>query len=473
MIAKEELLSDSTPINERNCRVELAKLPIAPLAETDKEGRLRFAGFWPGELALNQRLCVAVAGVSANAVEKRLETEVERAKKEFEDQDQAYQSALADERQANTDLAAAKSALQQKPDEADLKSKAANAQKNLDAKRAELTRLSGERTKAQDKLNQALAALNAGLPPVELALYLENRRGPNLTIKAQPISGLQYLFFDLKPSVQADTDDGKFWRALFSQGLKGGEKELAVGIARMTNGAADTPQANAPRRATLVVYRPWPSLFGALAVVLLTISLCAYAATSPLLRDNSLTYEQVNNENNNTASPPTAERKAELAPALMTIGDLQKDLSGAALTRAMATAAGPFSLGRVQMAMWFVLAFSGFCFIWLTTGQFFNVVTPQILVLLGIQAATGIAAVQLGAPSDATRVSHGFLRDIVSDASRPTVHRLQVVAWTVIMGVIFLWSVISSFSFPAFDTNLLLLMGIFNSTYLGFKQAEK
>ncbi|WP_295390214.1 hypothetical protein [uncultured Thiodictyon sp.] len=51
--------------------------------------------------------------------------------------------------------------------------------------------------------------------------------------------------------------------------------------------------------------------------------------------------------------------------------------------------------------------------------------------------------------------------------------RLQTVIWTGILGVIFISDVATGISMPEFSDSLLVLMGISNSTYLGFKFPEK
>lgn len=68
----------------------------------------------------------------------------------------------------------------------------------------------------------------------------------------------------------------------------------------------------------------------------------------------------------------------------------------------------------------------------------------------------------------------GFLRDILSD-SRGTVglHRFQIVVWTVVLGTIFIVSVVTDLSMPEFSGTLLATMGISAGTYLGFKFPEK
>ena len=44
--------------------------------------------------------------------------------------------------------------------------------------------------------------------------------------------------------------------------------------------------------------------------------------------------------------------------------------------------------------------------------------------------------------------------------------------WTLILGFAFVWEVYSNFRMPKFDTNLLIMMGISGSLYLGFKFKE-
>jgi hypothetical protein len=65
-----------------------------------------------------------------------------------------------------------------------------------------------------------------------------------------------------------------------------------------------------------------------------------------------------------------------------------------------------------------------------------------------------------------------WLVDILSDANGLSFYRFQVFIWTIILGGFFIWHVANKLSMPEFDTTLLLLMGISNGTYLGFKIPE-
>ena len=73
----------------------------------------------------------------------------------------------------------------------------------------------------------------------------------------------------------------------------------------------------------------------------------------------------------------------------------------------------------------------------------------------------------------ATPQSDGFWRDICNSGDGLSFHRLQVVMWTLILGVVFINDVSKVMSMPEFSNTLLMLMGISSGTYLGFKIPEK
>ena len=71
-------------------------------------------------------------------------------------------------------------------------------------------------------------------------------------------------------------------------------------------------------------------------------------------------------------------------------------------------------------------------------------------------------------------VTHGFVSDVISDSHGVSIHRLQMFAWTLVLGVIFVASVYNDLAMPEFSSTLLGLMGISSGTYLGVKtQASK
>jgi hypothetical protein len=262
---------------------------------------------------------------------------------------------------------------------------------------------------------------------VKLTLFLNGRRVDQLTFKARAMPDVQYIIYDLSVPADAASAGSALWRELLAGAGEFGVKELSVGLSRT---ASDNPEAEAAKALKLrVLYMP-VFILGVVAMLLLALAFCVLAKHSSILRDNGTT-----------------------------------DAGGAPV--------GTFSLGRTQMALWLVLTIAGFIFIWLTLGQFLNVITGSVLVLLGINGATGLAAIQLNNPAQATSTTRSFFADILNDGDGPKLQRIQVLAWTVILAIIFIWNAVANFVFVAFDTNLLLLMGIANTMYLGFKPMEK
>lgn len=201
----------------------------------------------------------------------------------------------------------------------------------------------------------------------------------------------------------------------------------------------------------------------------------------------------------------------------------------------------PYSLARVQMAWWFLLILVGYVFIWLVTGDR-DSIPPSLLGMMGISAATAIAAIAISSRADgsgarrklldeqisaidealrqiavdaadaarraadpaasstasALRVAlekkaaeleamranliteragltaivaaRGFWQDLVTDErGAVSLDRFQIVAWSLVLGSLFLYSVAWDLTMPEFNATLLALMGISSGTYLGFK----
>ncbi|MDA1100801.1 MAG: hypothetical protein O2967_17655 [Proteobacteria bacterium] len=190
----------------------------------------------------------------------------------------------------------------------------------------------------------------------------------------------------------------------------------------------------------------------------------------------------------------------------------------------------PFSLGSTQMAFWFFIVLGGFLYVWLVAGDL-SVLTPSVLGLIGISAATGLAAtsvatskqtaipaellkleqektdldsrlsqldlqIQASPPpsnlagleserdqkkrrgvavnakiNDLTRIpaSAGFFQDILGNGREVALPRFQMMGWTLVLGIVFAHSVFTTLDMPEFDATLLGLMGMSSGTYVGFK----
>jgi hypothetical protein len=71
------------------------------------------------------------------------------------------------------------------------------------------------------------------------------------------------------------------------------------------------------------------------------------------------------------------------------------------------------------------------------------------------------------------KTSEGFRLDILSDTNGISFHRLQMFVWTLVLGLLFVYSVWSRLTMPEFSATLLALQGLTAGTYLGFKIPEK
>ena len=283
-------------------------------------------------------------------------------------------------------------------------------------------------------------------------------------------------------------------------------KIVPVGI-----GFADDPESlvaatNSPMR--LVVFRGvWPYIAAAL-ILLLLLLLVIYGAFSNLLRDLT----------------PFPESAFKQTPHFML-----KWLPGLGTVRGIGKERPTFSLGRVQMAFWFFVVASAYLFLWLVLGDT-NSFNQTALMLLGISLGTGLISraidaskqgnvnqlkaerAQLAArrvslealgaaqltdaskqelasitarigqidqqvhdavvPADEHK-SEGFLTDILSDENGISLHRVQMVGWTLILGLVFIAGVVNKLAMPVFDPTLLGLMGISSGAFIGFKLPEK
>lgn len=69
-------------------------------------------------------------------------------------------------------------------------------------------------------------------------------------------------------------------------------------------------------------------------------------------------------------------------------------------------------------------------------------------------------------------VSQNFITDILSDANGISFHRFQMVAWTLVLSVVFAADVYENLAMPTFSPVLLGLLGLSAGTYIGLKIPE-
>lgn len=137
----------------------------------------------------------------------------------------------------------------------------------------------------------------------------------------------------------------------------------------------------------------------------------------------------------------------------------------------------PYSLARTQLAYWTILVVAAYAFIWAIEGEP-PLIEGSTLALLGISVATttGARLIDLSQSDRKNRSqdapSDGFFTDILSDPGGVSIHRFQMVVWSLALGAVFIeWS-ISQHEIKQFPDELLALLGISNGAYLGLKIPE-
>ena len=141
----------------------------------------------------------------------------------------------------------------------------------------------------------------------------------------------------------------------------------------------------------------------------------------------------------------------------------------------------PFSLARTQLAFWTVIILSSFVYLLFKYPHDLPAINNVNLILLGIAVATTASgkliddSQQQNGDLSQDYPSTGFLADILSDKNGVSIHRLQNVLWTLVVGIIYIRYVAAQGSLPdesVISENLLILMGISTGTYIGVKTME-
>lgn len=160
-----------------------------------------------------------------------------------------------------------------------------------------------------------------------------------------------------------------------------------------------------------------------------------------------------------------------IAAAVFTFGLLVILGRNSALLRS--SAEGPYSLARTQMAVWSWLTLNAYFYLFALTSDPAVEIPVSVLGLLGISATTYVAAamVDRAIPGQAPEASLGFWRDIAG-GSQVSLHRLQMIGWTLVLSIAFIVDVLNNLSIPDFNPTLLGLLGLSAGTYVGFKFPE-
>jgi hypothetical protein len=178
-----------------------------------------------------------------------------------------------------------------------------------------------------------------------------------------------------------------------------------------------------------------------------------------------------------------AQKSAMLRTEIFNIANFQQ----LTITKGIKDPRPAFSLGRTQLAFWTVIVISSFIYtvyVHSTSGISVPDMDPVNLILLGIAGGTTAVAKVIDSSQlnnqgnsipQQDYPSKGFFMDLISDEKGVSIHRLQNVLWTIIVGVIYISSVYDRKILPdqtIINNQLLGLMGISAGTYLGLKTSE-
>lgn len=146
----------------------------------------------------------------------------------------------------------------------------------------------------------------------------------------------------------------------------------------------------------------------------------------------------------------------------------------------------PFSMARVQLLFWIIVVTLCMIHIWSFTG---SLLLPgaSVLLLLGISGGTyfvgklidqtanlpaGMSTQTFISDFLQEHQSEGFIPDILSDQQSINLQRLQLLIFTLFIGIQFMASVLFELRFPEMSATTLAFMGISSGMYAGMKPKE-
>ncbi|OYW77314.1 MAG: hypothetical protein B7Z37_04915 [Verrucomicrobia bacterium 12-59-8] len=140
----------------------------------------------------------------------------------------------------------------------------------------------------------------------------------------------------------------------------------------------------------------------------------------------------------------------------------------------------PWSASRVVMAWWLAICTSCYLFLWAMQGSM-DVLSGSAPLLLGINGGTLLAASWVTS-NQKNRVAPDvpppliphdtFLKDIITEGKEAEIAKLQMVVWNGVLGVVFIWQCLSDWEMPKFSEQLMTLLGISATAYVGYKAQQ-
>jgi hypothetical protein len=140
---------------------------------------------------------------------------------------------------------------------------------------------------------------------------------------------------------------------------------------------------------------------------------------------------------------------------------------------------GQPSLALFQIFFWTTITVWGLAYVFIVTGSLLAL-TPGMLVLLGIAGAGTVAARFVSRPEAGSAPSTSATAQpanvdfsaLLSTNGQFDLLKLQLLLFTVMIGLYVTWRIVDTGAFPELDANTLLLMGVSQGVYLGGKVAS-
>lgn len=145
----------------------------------------------------------------------------------------------------------------------------------------------------------------------------------------------------------------------------------------------------------------------------------------------------------------------------------------------------PYSLARLQFLLWLLVILFGMLHIWIITDVLISP-TGSTLLLLGISGGTFYLGNLLDTPSGGgtplapaeltsfinDNQSKNLIFDVLNNGQSISLHRMQLLIFTVFLCCYFVTVVIGDLIIPQISDTLLALMGISSTMYAGVKTTE-
>jgi hypothetical protein len=264
------------------------------------------------------------------------------------------------------------------------------------------------------------------------------------------------------------------------------EQSLSIGLSRSATDSAEVTSCPI----SLVLFNWIAAGLGLVSLVAFILLIVSLARNTTMLRDNDLTVGTIRSRlavvdaelkdlrdkiavpGADSAVVEAAKQRIQELENLEVEKSYRRFLTALPHGAANELPAGSYSLARTQIATWIAVVIGCYLLLWSVLGQYNGLITDTVLKLLGLSAIAMWFSIMANKADAKTWPSRAFHEDILMEDGGPTLHRLQAITWTLILAGLFVWIAFFKLHLPEFETNLLILLGISQGIYVGFKVQE-